>query len=359
MWLLNTINSFAPITREDINRRWYEDDSANSDREREIPLRTFQKSLKDIADYFEVDIVCNRSTNEYSVEGGKVHGLSRAREVTTIDLANKQMQNWETLNVPLQLFRIDALPETAERLREHPICKEQREVSVNENGIAIFDFLMKPTWQWYEAIRSLGAGVKVLHPYWLSELLLEDAQGVVDMYKEDKEDKPGQSGFINPYICHIVDVKKSSLYLSIPQDFYDAIQLGLEDAKEYNVIVNPENIWHLIQLDLDKDEELRDEEGNAIPVHYDTIHFKVGHHKDAPEMIVEIEKAEVFELSEENGGSQRQYVTDENGEVLIDHDGNNVPPKFDEQGNCINGKLWNEEVITYTLGKVLQTWAKE
>jgi len=189
-WMLNIINVHAPITREKINEYYRDDEDVNPYHEREIPVRTFQKTLRAIEDIFGVLIHCNRAFNEYSIEGGKVAGLSRTRKVSTIDIATREMRKWTDLDAPVQLFRIDAMEETAERLRENPICEEQREVSADEEtGITIFEYLMKPTWEWYEAIRSLGAAVKVIYPKWLADLVADDAQGVANMYKEDKDNR--------------------------------------------------------------------------------------------------------------------------------------------------------------------------
>ncbi|MBQ0090346.1 MAG: hypothetical protein KBT27_13550 [Prevotellaceae bacterium] len=351
-WLLNIINVHQPITRDEINNYWKDDGDVNPYRSSEIPLRTFQKTLRQIEDLFQVDIHCNRSSNTYSLEGGKKAGLSRTRDVTTIDAATREMHKWSEIeSVPVQLFRIDATPDATERLLEHPICKEQKLVSTNkETGISIFEYLMKPTWEWYEAIRSLGAVVKILYPYWLVKFIHEDMTDIKRLYEEGDWDSPYRQTFINPYDCLIVEKDKKSLYLNIDQMFLDAYLDGVET--EYNVRITPDNIMHLVQLD-EKGLEIRDEEGNAIPIHYDTIHFKVGSDSYADEAIFEVKKIEIFQLTTDNDGPQRQFVTDESGNVLRDDDGKYIEPEFDQQGNCVNGHLWNEEVITFTLGKVL------
>ncbi|MCQ2339211.1 MAG: hypothetical protein MJZ79_00285 [Paludibacteraceae bacterium] len=359
VWLLNTINVHQPITREDINYYYRHDDWVNPFERDEIPLRTFQKTLRQIEDSFkDIFVKCNRATNEYYLVGAKEAGLSKTRKVTTVDLAKRELQHWnESNNVPIQLFRIDATPDATERLLEHPICKEQKLVSTDKKtGISIFEYLMRPTWEWYEAIRSLGAAVKILYPYWLVELILEDVTGIKQMYEEGDWDSPYRQTFINPYDCRIVETEKKSLYLNIDQMFLDAYLGGSET--EYNVRITPDNMMHLIQTD-EKGLEIRDEEGNAMPIHYDTIHFKVGSNSDADEAIFEVKKIETFQLTTDDDGPQRQFVTDANGNVLRDDDGKYIKPEFDQQGNCINGYLWNEEVITFTLGKVLDTMINE
>jgi len=358
VWMLNTINVHAPITKEKINEYYRDDEDVNPYHEREIPLRTFQKTLRSVEDLFGVIIHCSRSFNEYSIEGGKLAGLSRTRKVTTVDIATREMHKWNALeNVPLQVFRIDTTKEATERLLENPICEEQKLVSTdNETGISIFEYIMRPTLEWYEAIRSLGAAVKIIYPYWLVKLIHEDVTNTKEMYEEGDWDSPYRQTFINPYECRIVETEKKSLYLNIDQMFLDAYLAG--DETEYNVRITPDNIYHLIQMD-DNGLEVRDEEDNALPIYYDTIHFKVGPNQDADEAIFEVNNIEVFQLTTEDDGPQRQFVTDENGVVLRDDDGQYLVPEFDANGNCINGFLWNEEVITFTLGKTLQTLIKE
>lgn len=326
LWMFNIIRTHGPISREAINERYRHDSEVNPYDDYEIPQRTFQKTIGAIQDFFKVNVHCNRHTNEYTIEGDEELGLSRTRQLTTIDLANIQTQRLHQKHIPVQVFRIDALPDTAERLREHPICREQQEVSSDENGVTIFEYIMSPTWEWYEAIRSLGAAVKVIYPYWLSELVREDAQGVADMYKEEKDRRLVSPGFINPYICRIVDTKKSSLYLSIPWEFYEVLKN--EGLDEYNVAITPENAWHLVQMDPKSCTPILDEDENLVPIHYDTIHFKVNDDPDSSEAVVEVTKIESFELTD---------VREED--------------KTDEDPM--------EHLVTYTLGKVLQTWEKE
>lgn len=190
LWLLNTIYAHGPITREGIMEYWRDDDEANPYGTYEIPIRTFQKSLRAIEDYFGLTVYCNRRTNEYTVLGAKEAGMKRTRKVTMVDLASAQLQHPDVSSLPAQLFRIDVLEPEVERLREHPLCPEQREVSVDtETGNAIFEYFMKPSMQWYEAVRSLGIAVKVLYPQWLVDVIREDMQTIANMYWEDVEEK--------------------------------------------------------------------------------------------------------------------------------------------------------------------------
>lgn len=189
-WLINTIFAHGPITREGLMEHWRRDEFANPYGTYEIPLRTFQKTIRAAEDFFPVEIHCNRHTNEYTISGCKEAGMTHTRKVSTLDMPMARMQKPEISTLPVQLFRIDVLPEEVERLREHPFCPEQREVSVDpETGVTVFEYFMKPTMEWYEAIRSLGIAVKVLYPQWLVDVIRDDMQGIANMYWEDGEEK--------------------------------------------------------------------------------------------------------------------------------------------------------------------------
>ncbi|MBP1629773.1 MAG: transcriptional regulator [Bacteroidetes bacterium] len=66
IWLLDTINSRKSITFKGINNLWMHS-SMNDDGEK-LPKRTFHNQRKAIEDLFGLNIVCNHSNNEYSIE---------------------------------------------------------------------------------------------------------------------------------------------------------------------------------------------------------------------------------------------------------------------------------------------------
>lgn len=313
-WLLNIINIHAPITREEINRYWRHDQDVNPYGETEIPLRTFQKTLRAMEDYFDITVHCNRATNEYSLEGGKLAGLSRTRKVTVVDLATRELQQWRNVDAPVQLFRIDVIPEIAERLRENPICKEQREVTTEEDtDVAVFEYLMKPSMVWYEAIRSLGPYVKVLYPNWLANMLREDAQMVAEMYDEEN------------YTIMEKNNQLKVLNLIIKQVYFDQIMAGTK-VQEFRE-VKPTTYKQLILHD-EEGFDIEDENGLAQPIHYDAIRFFVGYKKDRDSALVEVTDACV------------QYFVDENDEVI----------EWQDE----NGVWWQASQVIFNLGKILE-----
>lgn len=353
---MNIIYFEGPITREEINSRWLEEKDLNPRREY-MPRRTFAKTIDAIRKEFHVDVKVDQyNSYTYSIERENIEGISINNPLTPLGVLKRQMKLWEDETVPQQMFRIDAAPEVVERLRRFPICPEQKVYSEDkETGIVTFAYYMRPTWDWYEKVRSLGGFVRVVHPYWLADLMRRDALSVANMYK-DAQDENLEFHLINPYDCRLIHHKGGCLYLNISESLFDALVEGL--IPEVNVFVNPQNIWHLLQMDIEKTDRLLDADGCALPVQYETIHFKAGADTFAPEALVEIKKIEVFELTDKDG-KQRRYVTDALDNVLKDDYGDNLSPEFDEEGNCINGKLWYEDTVTFTLGKVIEVWEME
>ena len=125
-----------------------------------------------------------------------------------------------------------------------------------------------------------------------------------------------------------------TLNLIIKQVYFDQIINGTK-TQEFRE-VKPTTIKKLLQLDEDG-YELEDENGNAIPIHYDAIQFYVGYNKDRDSALVEVkdEYCEIF--------------LDENNEPIIYEDGT------DKDGNPLE---WVSEQVVFNLGKVLEVHRK-
>ena len=126
-----------------------------------------------------------------------------------------------------------------------------------------------------------------------------------------------------------------TLNLIIKQVYFDQIINGTK-TQEFRE-VKPTTIKKLLQLDEDG-YELEDENGNAIPIHYDAIQFYVGYNKDRDSALVEVkdEYCEIF--------------LDENNEPIIYEDGT------DKDGNPLE---WVAEQVVFNLGKGLEVHRKE
>lgn len=125
-----------------------------------------------------------------------------------------------------------------------------------------------------------------------------------------------------------------TLNLIIKQVYFDQIINGTK-TQEFRE-VKPTTIKKLLQLD-EEGYEVEDENGNAIPIHYDAIQFYVGYNKDRDSALVEVkdEYCEIF--------------VDENNEPIIYEEGT------DKDGNPL---VWVAEQVVFNLGKVLEVHRK-
>lgn len=119
-----------------------------------------------------------------------------------------------------------------------------------------------------------------------------------------------------------------TLTLIIKQCFFDEIIKGTK-TQEFRE-VRPTTIKKLLQLDAEG-YEIEDENGNAVPIHYDAIQFYVGYAKNRASALVEVKSAFC-------------QIPLENGEPIIYEHGT------DKHGNPLT---WVVETVVYNLGKVL------
>lgn len=62
LWLLETIYSAGRITLDEIRRRWLRNEWSGGE---ELPRKTFENHRKAVETLFDVNIACDRRTNEY------------------------------------------------------------------------------------------------------------------------------------------------------------------------------------------------------------------------------------------------------------------------------------------------------
>ena len=79
IWLLDTINSKESLSFEKINAHWRE--SPLNDDGKDLPIRTFHNHRSTIEEEFGLNIVCDRSTNEYYI-------------INLSDLKGGNIKNW-------------------------------------------------------------------------------------------------------------------------------------------------------------------------------------------------------------------------------------------------------------------------
>ena len=67
LWLLDVIYSAGRITLDEIRVRWQRNEMSGGE---ELPRKTFENHRKAVEELFDVNIACDRRTNEYYVECG-------------------------------------------------------------------------------------------------------------------------------------------------------------------------------------------------------------------------------------------------------------------------------------------------
>lgn len=121
-----------------------------------------------------------------------------------------------------------------------------------------------------------------------------------------------------------------TLTLIIKQCYFDEIINGTK-KQEFRE-VKPTTVKKYIQLDADG-YEVEDENGNAVPIHYDAIRFYVGYKKNRDTALIECL------------GEHTEVLLDKNGEVITYEHG------VDKYGLSL---VWVSEQVVYDLGKVLE-----
>jgi len=124
---------------------------------------------------------------------------------------------------------------------------------------------------------------------------------------------------------------KKIISFSLKQKYFDAILAGrkVEEFRE----IRPSTVKRLVQLDEDGF-DIEDEEGFAIPVHYDAILFYTGKYEAGKKRdcaLVEVVDSIV------------QYFTDEKGEI--------IEYKVDYNGQ--KDVYWQSSQVVYKLGAIL------
>lgn len=119
---------------------------------------------------------------------------------------------------------------------------------------------------------------------------------------------------------------KNIIYLVIKQKYFDAIMQGrkVQETRE----VRPQYSRRFLQHD-EEGYIIEDEHRNAIPVHYDYIHFATGYNKDRDEALVEVKDEYSVTLVHESTGEP----------IVIEYKG------------C---EFWATEVV-YNLGQIVET----
>jgi len=184
MWLLNTIHSAGRITFKDIVDKWSKA-TVNEDRATRLPRSSFNDMKREIEMLYDVNIGCDRTTNEYYIEN--LDQLPTIRgEISFWGLA--QQEDFKVASpLPVQHIRIHVIEPAAKDTRRFPLHASQHEVlPAVSKEYAVFDYLLSPTLEFYMKIRSMGTDAELIEPEWLREQLKQDAILNYQTYVEGK-----------------------------------------------------------------------------------------------------------------------------------------------------------------------------
>ena len=146
-WLVDTIYSAGPISRDELDRRWARS-ACNDAHESRYPERTFHRHRETIFEMLGIEIVCDHTTREYT--------LNFLDDVTTNGVRQMLLDSL-ALNNTVNL---------AGELRDH----------------SIFSFHLAPTYDFIQELRKHGPNLEVLAPESLRDAFRIDAEQQLKHY---------------------------------------------------------------------------------------------------------------------------------------------------------------------------------
>lgn len=125
----------------------------------------------------------------------RIYGLDRMAAVRTTEQPFSVPQNFDgreyfadsygiitDTTVDVEQVRIRVSAELCRYLRSLPLHHSQRETECTDDD-SVFEFYLRPTFDFQQAIRSHGTAMEVLSPAWLREQFANEAENIVKMYR--------------------------------------------------------------------------------------------------------------------------------------------------------------------------------
>lgn len=95
IWLIDIVNTYGPLTYEEINNRWKGCSFSNGEK---LPLRTLHNQREAIIESFGINIACNKSYQYYIEESGCVeNGTIQSWLLSSLSI-NNQIQESRSIN---------------------------------------------------------------------------------------------------------------------------------------------------------------------------------------------------------------------------------------------------------------------
>lgn len=87
---------------------------------------------------------------------------------------------------PVEKIRIRVTPKQSNYLRTLPLHATQNETQ-HSDSYSIFEYRLRPTYDFQQEIRKYGADVEVLEPQWLRDKFYEEAKANYELYNKKEE----------------------------------------------------------------------------------------------------------------------------------------------------------------------------
>ena len=155
IWLVDTIHRAGRITLREINEKWAMSPLYDG---ADIPRRTFNNWKEAIQQAFDINIECRR-----------VSGYCRERDAMRT----------------FALDRIRAYGLQVRYLRSLPLHHSQKETATDpDEECAVFEYRLRPTWDFYSTILSRMDQIEVISPASLREEIRSTVQRIASRYQE-------------------------------------------------------------------------------------------------------------------------------------------------------------------------------
>lgn len=135
-----------------------------------------------------------------SYDEPRIYALDRIRQLSTTDDTFKMPRDWSAeqyfdgcfgiitaQSIDKQTVKLRVTADQAKYFRDLPLHLSQEEVERNDD-FSIFQYFLRPAFDFQQEILLNGEEVEVLEPQWLRDETRGRIERMLDLYKEDKED---------------------------------------------------------------------------------------------------------------------------------------------------------------------------
>lgn len=240
MWLYETLLSSGGATFEEIDRLWQRSSLGDG---LPLPHKTFENHRRAVEEFFDVEIVCDRATNEYSIKSEGMESETRLHEMMSSAIMLKNLMSSADLERYVHLEKIYGGNESLLTIIKALTDKRELRLSYRHN----YDSAME------EEITVKPVGIKLFRQRWY--LIAEKPDGKHYSYSLDR---------IVDVACGR-NVKPSKL--SIDQIFADSYGIIVENgvhAEDIELKVEREQANYFKSLPLHSSQRIIEEDGDFV-----------------------------------------------------------------------------------------------